>query len=48
MTSGDPYRSMAAKRCVRRTLLVVAVILVVTVLLVAVKYWVVNRYLLGH
>ena len=48
MTSIDPSQSTTAKRRVRRTLFVVALILVVTVLLVAVKYWVVNRYLLGH
>lgn len=44
----DPSRSDSAKRRVRRTLFVVALILMVTVLLVAIKYWVVSRYLLGH
>ena len=48
MVGVDPSPSMTAKRRVRRTLFVVALILVVTVLLVAVKYWVVSRYLLGH
>ena len=46
MAGVDP--PTAAKRRVRRTLYVVALILVVTVLLVAIKYWVVSRYLLGH
>lgn len=48
MTSIEPIRSTIAKRRARRTLFVVALILVATALLVAVKYWVVNRYLLGH
>lgn len=48
MAGADPSRSTAAQRRLRHTLFVVALILVVTFLLVAVKYWVVSRYLLGH
>lgn len=48
MTSVEPIRSTTVKRHMRRTLLVVILIMVFTGLLVAVKYWVVSRYLLGH
>lgn len=48
MTGIDTSQSNTANRRVRRPLYVVALILVVTVLLVAIKYWVVSRYLLGH
>ncbi len=48
MAGVDPSRPTAAKRRVRRSLFVVTLIVVFTGLLVAVKYWVVSRYLLGH
>lgn len=46
--SDDAPRSAAAKRRIRQTVRVVVLILVFTGLLVAIKYWVVSRYLLGH
>lgn len=49
VTSVEPFRSTSAKRHMRRTLLVVLLIMVFTGLLVMVTYWVVSGYLLpGH
>lgn len=49
VTSVEPFRSTIAKRRMRRTLLVVLLIMVLTGLLVVFKYWVVSHYLLpGH
>lgn len=40
--------SVTGKRRIRRTVCVVVFIQVFTGLLVAIRYWVVSRYLLGH
>lgn len=48
MPSDDAPRSAATKRRIRYTVRVVVPILIFTGLLVAIKYWMVSGYLLGH